>query len=545
LLFILEIDFKKWHNLDDKIGEKMAERLRFKDYKIVSEAGKGAVAVTYLAIQEKLKRKVAIKVMEEPTLLKNEKVFERFLREAETAAGLSHSNIIQIIDTGKMNKYYYIVMEYLEESLRERMIRESEGKIPPESALEIVEGIMRALDYIHLQGIYHRDIKPDNIMFRKDNTPVLLDFGIARVLDQLITEAMKSMGTTYYMSPEQCRGDDIDGRSDVYSLGVVLFEMLTGERPYKGKTPGLVISQHLNDPVPRLPEALRQYQPLIDNMMAKDREKRISSTPEFHGLLKTIGIALRIFTSPSEETFPLPTPGKTARKPITVFPLREEAPSLRQKVTDSFESFAIKCLDLLTGKVLPFLRDMKKKWSAFLDKKFEKLNPRMNKPIVKKLVLVYFPAVVILAVILIIIFSQGSQSPTNQSTQSEITLPFFGEIFKQAPQYQKLWQAQELFKKDDLKSLNKADGLIKKLKKILIIPEVTELEEKITNRINMLNLEFQRDFDAVTEHIKNKNYKKAKEYISKAKQIKPNDKDILDLGKIIEEAIKNGEEKKK
>jgi serine/threonine protein kinase len=524
----------------------MVDRPKFKDYKIVSEVGRGAAVVIYLAIQEKLKRKVAIKVMEEPTLVKDEKLFERFLREAETAAGLSHSNIIQIVDTGKVNKYYYIVMEYLEESLRERMNREPGGKIPPGIALEIVEGIMRALDYIHLQGIYHRDIKPENIMFRKDNTPILLDFGISRVLDQLMTEAMKSMGTTYYMSPEQCSGDDIDSRSDVYSLGVVLFEMITGERPYKGKAPGLVISQHLNAPVPGLPEALRLYQPLIDKMMAKDRENRISSAPEFYELLKTIGIAPRITTPLGEETVPLPGPIKTTQKPIKLFSLREEEPSFLQKVKGSLKSLIEKAWEILTGKVLPFLGDKRKQGSAYLDKKFEKLNPRMNKPIVKKLALVYFPAVIILAVILIIIFSQSSQSPTIQSTQSEITLPIFGDILKHAPEYyEKLTQVRALYAKGDLKSLNKAEGLIDELKKIAIIPELEQLEEKITKRLNLLNLVVKKYYETALEFYIKKDFPKAREYISKAKENQPTDKDILELEKLIEQAIEEQKPKKK
>jgi serine/threonine-protein kinase PpkA len=258
-------------------------------YRFGSVLGQGGVGNVYMAIQEELDRKVAVKVLE-ASLLRDEVTAERFEKEVETAARLSHSNIVQIFDTGKTVDYYYIIMEYLEESVKDLMKNNQQGKIHLELALDIVEDVIKALDYAHSKGVYHRDIKPENIMFRQDGTTVLVDFCIARVFDSpdQLTKSSVSTGITCYMSPEQCRKQEVDGRSDIYSLGVVLFEMLTGEKPFKGETHMMVALQHIAKPIPRLPQELSHYQLLIDSMMEKDREKRLSSGIQFVELLDTI-----------------------------------------------------------------------------------------------------------------------------------------------------------------------------------------------------------------------------------------------------------------
>lgn len=263
-------------------------------YEVLSRLSEGGMSTVYLGIQKNLKRKIAIKILE-PGLSKRKKIEDLFIQEAQIAANLQHSNIIQVFDAGKIHNYYYTVMEYLEESLKDRMQQYPGNKMPPKITLYIIKKIMSALDFAHWQGVFHRDIKPNNIMFRRDSTPVLIDFGISLLFaardesDGSAEEEEKIMGTIHYMSPEQCLNKkDIDGRSDIYSMGVVLYEMLTGKKPYEGDSQLKIAVKHAKDPIPRLPVELSQFQPLIDGMMAKNRRHRISSVVQFMELLEKI-----------------------------------------------------------------------------------------------------------------------------------------------------------------------------------------------------------------------------------------------------------------
>jgi serine/threonine protein kinase len=256
-------------------------------YKFVKELGRGGMADVYLAIQQNLNRMVAIKILI-PSIFRDSLFLKRFRREAQTLSKLVHPNIITVFDVGKTGDSYYIVMEYLQESLKERL--KSYRKRKPEEALVIIKQISGALFYAHRIGFIHRDIKPDNIMFRKDGTPVVLDFGIARPINAStkLTKTGMSIGTPSYISPEQAKGEKIDGRSDIYSLGVVLYEMLTGKVPYSAENTLGVILKHIEDPIPRLPAHLQKYQHLIDRLMEKDCRKRIRSEEELNALLKPL-----------------------------------------------------------------------------------------------------------------------------------------------------------------------------------------------------------------------------------------------------------------
>jgi serine/threonine protein kinase len=258
----------------------MAEFPTIPGYRAEKELGQGGMATVYLAYQEKLDRYVALKVLK-PHLAGTVEATERFLKEARTAAKLIHPNIITVFDSDHYGDWYYLTMENLEGgNLLDRLPRGGDRGMEPRAALLIARKVTQALEHAHSRGFIHRDIKPENVMFRTDGTPVLVDFGIARATDSgtQFTQMGMSIGTPWYMSPEQVSGERLDGRSDLYSLGVLLYELLTGKVPYDAPEPIAVAVKHLHEPVPRLPDPLLRFQPLIDALMAKDRRQRVQSS---------------------------------------------------------------------------------------------------------------------------------------------------------------------------------------------------------------------------------------------------------------------------
>ena len=247
--------------------------IQIPNYDLVRQLGRGAMAQVWLAEHRVNKRKAAIKILQR-SLLDDEDAEQLFLREGEVLAGFRDENIVAIYDNSRVGDYAYIAMEFLPAgTLLERMKR---GPISIGESVAFVAQIARALGVAHRAGIIHRDLKPANIMFRDEGTPVLTDFGAARVLERSTIYGKDGgiIGTPMYMSPEQIQGFALGGTSDLYALGVLFHELLTGELPYRGNSITEVASQHVLAPVPRLPGAVSMLQPVLDRLLAKKPEDR-------------------------------------------------------------------------------------------------------------------------------------------------------------------------------------------------------------------------------------------------------------------------------
>lgn len=258
-------------------------------YEFLSPLGSGGMSTVWLALQESLQRKIAIKLMKRThdSSSDDARQFEkRFLLEGRTMAKLPHRNIVAVYDIVSTDDVAYIAMEHLEGgTLSERM----QAGLSLAEAVSVVVQIAGALDFAHSQGIIHRDLKPANIMFRDAATPVLTDFGIARQQDQAATRLTQTgmlVGTPNYMSPEQISGSDIDGRSDLYSLGIMFYELLSGRTPFNGDTPIAVMMAHLTQPAPPLDAEFSHFQVILDRMLAKNRDERYATLHDFVVALK-------------------------------------------------------------------------------------------------------------------------------------------------------------------------------------------------------------------------------------------------------------------
>lgn len=249
-------------------------------YKIDKEIGKGGMATVYLATQESLDRAVVLKILDRVSSASaSTDMTQRFIDEGRIVASMHHPNIVTIFDIGMAGEDLYISMEYVEGGdLKKRL----ESHVPPKVALDIVGKVGSALSSAHAHNVIHRDVKPANILFRNAETPLLTDFGIAKQTDQDtdLTSTGIFLGSPNYVSPEQADGKHVDGRSDIYSLGCIFYEMLTGYKPYHSDSVIDIVIQHKTSPVPTLPEKLSMYQSLLDRMMAKKLEERFASADE-------------------------------------------------------------------------------------------------------------------------------------------------------------------------------------------------------------------------------------------------------------------------
>src|SRR5436190_18452423 len=270
-------------------------------YRVIRKLGAGGMANVYLAEDQELGRRVAIKILNERHA-NDDQFVERFRREAQNAAALAHPNIVSIYDRGEAEGTYYIAMEYLEGgSLKELIL--SRGPAPVWVAVDYARQILSALRFAHRHGLVHRDIKPHNVLVDAEGHVKVTDFGIARAGASQMTEEGSIIGTAQYLSPEQARGTQVDQSSDLYSLGIVLYEMLTGSVPFTGDTPVEIAMKHLSA-VPQRPSAMRPEIPhdldmVVLRALAKDPADRYQSAEEMDSDLERVARGLRI--SPETE----------------------------------------------------------------------------------------------------------------------------------------------------------------------------------------------------------------------------------------------------
>jgi serine/threonine protein kinase len=249
-------------------------------YRFIDKLGASTHSAIYLAERESTGGKVVLKVLQQvPDVSESIGAFDRFLQEYELIAEIDHPNIVKIFDLGVSDNHAHIAMEFVDAGDLRRRI--SAGITEPD-AVSYLRQLASALAKVHEVGILHRDLKPGNIMLRSDDSIALIDFGLAKRmwLRMALTDEGEIFGTPYYMSPEQGHGNGVDHRSDIYSLGIIFFEMLTGKKPYRADTAMGIIYMHAQAPIPLLNPRFARYQALINVMLAKDPKDRLQSVSE-------------------------------------------------------------------------------------------------------------------------------------------------------------------------------------------------------------------------------------------------------------------------
>ena len=273
-------------------------------YEITGILGKGAMGIVYKALDPDIDRKVAIKTIRFDLISdesESEELIKRFMREAQSAGKLTHPNIITIYDVGREKDMTYIVMQYIEGPSLQKMISSGE-KFSTQDVIQLMDRICSALDYAHNNGIVHRDIKPANILMDKEGKPYIVDFGVARIETSTLTEAGTTIGTPSYMSPEQVMGKKVDRRSDIFSLGSILYELLTGRRAFQAQSITTVIYKIINEEPPALAEVKKGlpvgFEHIIGKALAKDPDERYKTCTQ-------LAADLRNLIQISEKTIPI------------------------------------------------------------------------------------------------------------------------------------------------------------------------------------------------------------------------------------------------
>ncbi len=302
---------------------------RLDKYEVVALLGKGGMAAVYRARQASMDRDVAIKVIK-PDLTEIGDFVTRFQREARTVASLSHANILKVFDYGQQGDLAYLVMELLPGGSLAEML--DQGPLPLDVTSQMLDQIASALDYAHRKGIIHRDLKPQNVLLDDAGNAHLTDFGIAKILSETmaLTQSGAAMGTPAYMSPEQWQGQALDARADVYALGVMLFEMLTGQLPFAGDTPASIMYQHLQQPPPPVRNLRADLPPgfeaVIGQALAKDRDDRFASAGDLAAAFKSALVGQTPVKGPPR---PKPVDATQIETPVsTPAPARSRRPLL-------------------------------------------------------------------------------------------------------------------------------------------------------------------------------------------------------------------------
>jgi serine/threonine-protein kinase len=252
-------------------------------YRVISRVGSGGMAEVYCAEDAQLGRRVAVKLLHE-RFAQDEEFVERFRREASSAASLSHANIVSVYDRGEWGGTYYIAMEYLDGRSLDSIVRE-EAPLSAERAIEITEQVLRAARFAHRRGVVHRDLKPHNVIIDDEGRVKVTDFGIARAGTSEITQTGSIMGTARYLSPEQAQGQPVSPRSDIYAIGILLYELLTGNVPFEGDSVVAIALRHLSEP-PRppshyVPSISANLDAIVLRALEKTPERRFADADEF------------------------------------------------------------------------------------------------------------------------------------------------------------------------------------------------------------------------------------------------------------------------
>ncbi|HEY9075577.1 MAG TPA: serine/threonine-protein kinase [Anaerolineaceae bacterium] len=302
-------------------------------YQVHNVLGEGGMATVYKALDTYLERYVAIKVIRRQAFSPEvvDKMLLRFEREAKALARLAHPNIVHIHDFGEYEGSPYLVMEYIPGgTLKDR----TGQKMPAAAAARLLLPVAKALDYAHHKGIIHRDVKPGNILLTEEGEPTLSDFGIAKILENedgaTLTGTGVGIGTPEYMSPEQGLGRQVDFRTDIYALGVIFYELVTGRKPYTGNTPMEIVVKHLNEPLPNL----RQFIPDLPDTVEEVIQKALAKQPQDRfPSMEAMAKALEACTHPEVTTSPTITPEYTADSTRIRAPILQPIPVEEATIT--------------------------------------------------------------------------------------------------------------------------------------------------------------------------------------------------------------------